>query len=191
LAPLPAFLLYDWIIALGEEVRLFWTRRFTGASVLYFFIRYIGILAYGLISVFAPVRCALLIKVQAFFAIFAYIPWAVFAALRVLALSQMNRPLSILVLILSLASPAVNFMNFGYGLTGVNVLTTGCQGEDATPSYVTTMYVVTIVSRTTLILADLLVIAVTIRSTRRKGMRAFPFGPAPQSLGEVLLYDGQ
>ncbi|KAI0765598.1 hypothetical protein BD413DRAFT_573910 [Trametes elegans] len=188
-----AFLIYDWILTISEEVGLFCIRRLTGASVLYLFIRYIGLLAYGILpfATFGSISdasCALIIKTQAFFAIFAYIPWAVFSALRVLALSRMNKPLAGFVLVLSLASPIVNFMNFGYGLTGVNVLTTGCQGEDATPLRVTLIF--TIISRTTFIIADLVVILVTIRSTRRKGLVVTSLIYGPTSLGEVLFYDG-
>lgn len=38
-----AFLLYDFVITFGREVKLFWTRRFSGASFLFFANRYISL----------------------------------------------------------------------------------------------------------------------------------------------------
>lgn len=41
---LAAFLIYDYVITIGQEVELFWTMQLTGASVLFFANRYITLL---------------------------------------------------------------------------------------------------------------------------------------------------
>ncbi|RPD65002.1 hypothetical protein L227DRAFT_275606 [Lentinus tigrinus ALCF2SS1-6] len=43
------FFIYDYIITIGREVDLFWTRKVTGASVLFLFIRY-GTLVYKILD---------------------------------------------------------------------------------------------------------------------------------------------
>ena len=43
------FFLYDYIITIGREVDLFWSRKITGASVLFLFIRY-GTLVYKVLD---------------------------------------------------------------------------------------------------------------------------------------------
>ncbi|KAI0718852.1 hypothetical protein C8T65DRAFT_736894 [Cerioporus squamosus] len=50
------FFLYDYIITFGREVELFWTRKVTGASVLFLLIRY-GTLLYKILDlvVYAPI----------------------------------------------------------------------------------------------------------------------------------------
>ena len=41
---IPAFLVFDHVITLGQEANLFWSRRLTGASVVFLLNRYIAIL---------------------------------------------------------------------------------------------------------------------------------------------------
>ncbi len=45
-----ALVVYDFVITLDREMKLFWTRRFTGATVLFFTIRYMPLL-YGILGV--------------------------------------------------------------------------------------------------------------------------------------------
>ena len=40
---IPAFLVFDHVITLGQEANLFWSRRLTGASVVFLLNRYIAI----------------------------------------------------------------------------------------------------------------------------------------------------
>ncbi|KAL1938205.1 hypothetical protein VTO73DRAFT_11849 [Trametes versicolor] len=156
--PVITFLAYEYLITLDQEIKLFWKRGFTGASALFLFV-----------------RCALIIKAQAGFTIFQYFPWAAFSALRVLALSGMNRPLAALVFLLASAPAAANFTQYRFKLTGLNTPFTGCQ--------------VVVVSRVGLILADIIGVAVTVAKTR-KGAKMPPLGGSQRSLGNVLLYDG-
>ncbi|KAI0642053.1 hypothetical protein C8Q79DRAFT_1013933 [Trametes meyenii] len=138
-------LAYDYIITFNEEIKLFWSRKITGASVLFFIIRYAALLNYTILNPalsaklsdvrwdhLVRLNCARLTQVQFIFATFQYIPWAAFSALRVLALSGMRWPLALLVFLLALGPSAVNFAAFKLiALTGANVLTVGCQGEDS------------------------------------------------------------
>ena len=38
-----ALIAYDWLLNLGDEIRLFWNRKVTAAAMLYFPIRYLVI----------------------------------------------------------------------------------------------------------------------------------------------------
>ena len=61
--------LYEFLITFGAEVNLFWRKRFTGASILFFINRYV-VLFYNLFSMWSfrpitnlsvsPLKCALL-----------------------------------------------------------------------------------------------------------------------------------
>ena len=61
-----AFMSYDWLLGLGEEVRLFWRRRTTAATFLYFSIRYLvvvfWIFGYPTVSIQGVVRGKTLLK---------------------------------------------------------------------------------------------------------------------------------
>ncbi|KAI0765617.1 hypothetical protein BD413DRAFT_615530 [Trametes elegans] len=78
-------MIYGWLITLDQEVRMFWKRRITGASALFFLTRYTTLVAYSILA------------------------------------------------FVSLARVSDSVTLFGYDVTGANVLTTGCQGEDSTP----------------------------------------------------------
>ncbi|KAH9851988.1 hypothetical protein C2E23DRAFT_828545 [Lenzites betulinus] len=178
----PAFLLYDYLISLDREIELFWTRSLTGASAIYFFTRYTTLICYDVLGAItfahlSDTSCALLTKAQAAFSMIQYIPWAVFAALRVLALSGMNWPLAILVFLLGIAPVATNFAQYGFNLTGVNDPITGCQAQLS----ITRVQV----EMTCLILADTIAVVVTVVQTRK----AVGVSSSGRSLGHVLLYD--
>ncbi|KAI0650148.1 hypothetical protein C8Q79DRAFT_369344 [Trametes meyenii] len=42
--------LYDYAITLNDEVALFWTRGFTGASLLFFIVRYSAVFNYAILD---------------------------------------------------------------------------------------------------------------------------------------------
>ncbi|KAI0675651.1 hypothetical protein C8Q78DRAFT_1005790 [Trametes maxima] len=172
-----ALLVYEYLLTLDQEIRLFWKRKFTTASALFFVIRYWTLINYDLVGASTLARiCALLIKAQAGITIFQYIPWAAFSALRVLALSGMRWTLAAIVFALGSGPAIVNFTEYRYGITGAN-------RELCTPSLVSS------VSRTSLIVSDILVIIVTIVGTWRRG--SVHIGrPGKSSLGDVLLYNG-
>ncbi len=55
----PAFVVFDYLITFGQEVNLFWNRRFTGATLLFFVNRYVVLLLYTMnISGSAPLSAS-------------------------------------------------------------------------------------------------------------------------------------
>ncbi|KAI0701122.1 hypothetical protein C8T65DRAFT_697122 [Cerioporus squamosus] len=116
------FVVYEYIITFGLEVDLFWKRKLTGASVLFFLTRYLALLTifFGMLE-YVPTTdssCAMVIRWQAGVEYTQYLPWAVFSGLRAFALSGQNWPLSGLVLLLSLVPFGINFGQYAFGLTG-------------------------------------------------------------------------
>ncbi|KAI0765602.1 hypothetical protein BD413DRAFT_615516 [Trametes elegans] len=196
-----SLLAYEYMITLDQEIKLFWMAPFTGATALFFFVRYSTIL-YDILDllIWAPLSDS----VEAAVSIISFAPWAAFSALRVLALSGMNWSLAALVFVLSLAPIAVNFSGYGFGLTGVNYLTLGCQTIDNISAAQEPMYMyartlcriarqadqnaVVSVSRGCLIVADIIVIIVTVVSMRSRGPNV-RLGQR-RSLTEVMFYDG-
>ncbi|KAI0670866.1 hypothetical protein C8Q78DRAFT_1078825 [Trametes maxima] len=201
-----ALLAYNYVITLEEEIRFYWSRKFTVSTALFFVIRYWSIANYVVLNplgVFLPFSNSYL----------QYVPWAVFSALRVYALSGMLWPLALFVFILSAVPGALNFTVFRFGLSGANILTIGCQPEaHALPPLVAKICeyyytrrggygilarlanssAVPIVSRTSLIVADSTVIVVTVVRTLTGGMRVragWP-GRSVRTVADVLLYDG-
>ncbi|KAI0674558.1 hypothetical protein C8Q78DRAFT_989459 [Trametes maxima] len=148
-----ALVLYDHLITFDAEVKLFWTHKLSGASILFFVIRYFALMNYTLIGTIAtavPVSdyvCGNLIRATFAINVLQYIPWGAMSALRVLALSRMNWMLSAVVFLLSEA-PIVQY-------------------------------------RTSVILADILVIVVTVAATWRQGAPRI----GTSSLGTTLLYN--
>ncbi|KAI0765588.1 hypothetical protein BD413DRAFT_482144, partial [Trametes elegans] len=188
-------LIYNWLITLDEEIEFFWRKRFTGASWLYFLIRYIGVFCDGILQFVGFARlsdkvrsfCALLSRASFALQMLQYIPWAAFAALRVFALSGMRYTPAIIVFLLSLGAPIVNYMQFAYNVTGFNVPGADCLSTVSIPPETSLMCVL---ARTTLIMADIIVISVTVMSSRRSGAVARLGTAARLSLGQVLLHDG-
>ncbi|KAI0630455.1 hypothetical protein C8Q77DRAFT_1133104 [Trametes polyzona] len=190
--PVPTFLVYDYLLTLDQELKLFWRRKFTGASALFFFIRYSTLLCYAVLGTIGftqlpDTSCNLLTKAQAAFTMFQYIPWAAFSGLRVLALSGMNWPLATVVFLLSTVPAGINFSQYGLGLRAVNVPFAGCVSQTfASPKQLETFI---IVSRGSLILADFIGVVVTVLATRRKA-NAPQLETKARSLRHVLFYDG-
>ncbi|KAM5530955.1 hypothetical protein V8D89_015400 [Ganoderma adspersum] len=143
------FLIYEYIISAGDGVKLFATSRLTGASILYL----TNIVIPFITNAMALIGFARMSD--------KYIPWATFSALRAYALSE-HLPLAILTLILAMVSFGINLAQFGFGLTGLNDPTFGCSTGVNIPLELSKRSVfLTIISRTCLISADALVLAVT------------------------------
>ncbi|KAI0640668.1 hypothetical protein C8Q79DRAFT_1014895 [Trametes meyenii] len=174
---LPTLLAYDYLITLNQEVKLFWRRRFNVGSALFFVTRYFVLLNYVILGNIPSPNDP-------------YIPLAAFSALRVLALSNMRWSWSAMVFILSLGPALVNYIEFAFGKSGTVYLTLGCQQSDhVTQKQREICESLAGVSRGSLILADALVIVVTIAATRGRGyLRTLTGGKA--SLGDVLFYNG-
>ncbi|RPD53369.1 hypothetical protein L227DRAFT_589365 [Lentinus tigrinus ALCF2SS1-6] len=119
------FLMYDYVINLGQEVELFWTTKLTGATALYFANRYITLLfvIMGLVQSFG--NCPPFLKAFAGISYSQYIIWASFSGLRAYALSR-RRILSAFVFLLLLVPAGINYAQFSFGLTGVNSSLFGC-----------------------------------------------------------------
>ncbi|KAI0640675.1 hypothetical protein C8Q79DRAFT_1014901 [Trametes meyenii] len=182
-----ALLLFDYLITLGEEVRLFWKRKATAATVLYVIVRYWTLAVYALLNLIAvllSIPDTRLGDTSTILTPASRVYSAAFSALRVFALSQKNWVLSSTVFILSLGPVAVNLTVYGYGLRGQNAPLYGCQGLDGA-----TVVEVSAVSRTGLILAETLVIVVTLAQAWN-GLFRFDRRTAISSLTTVLIYDG-
>ncbi|RPD68595.1 hypothetical protein L226DRAFT_473213, partial [Lentinus tigrinus ALCF2SS1-7] len=130
------FLMYDYVINLGQEVELFWTTKLTGATALYFANRYITLLfvIMGLVQSFGKFSderllmscsCPPFLKAFAGISYSQYIIWASFSGLRAYALSR-RRILSAFVFLLLLVPAGINYAQFSFGLTGVNSSLFGC-----------------------------------------------------------------
>ncbi|KAI0765620.1 hypothetical protein BD413DRAFT_615533 [Trametes elegans] len=182
--PGAVLLIYELCITFDQEVKLFWNRRVTGASVLFFCIRYTTFVACCVLNLvcflatLSDASCALLIRSQTVIQEFL-----AFAALRVLALSRMKYSLAAIVFLLSLGPSVINGLQFAYGLSGSNLLTLGCGSELNESKRLTMM--------SSLIAADLIVVIVTIWATQRNGLLTTSWrNMSMSSLGDVMLYDG-
>ncbi|KAI0765604.1 hypothetical protein BD413DRAFT_615519 [Trametes elegans] len=211
----PAFLLYEYLITLDVEIRLFWKRRFTTASGLFFYIRYGTLITYNILGcvsfaslsdnryahhAFAVVpmtdpgrfSCNILTKAQAAISILQYIPWAMFSALRVLALARMNWALAAIVFVFGCTPSIANYVIYGIGISGQNILTTGCQASTSlwVLKVIPELDLVVIAARVGVIISDLIVVLVTLSSTWRKGIRGRLGESMWSSLSNVIFYDG-
>ncbi|KAI0765610.1 hypothetical protein BD413DRAFT_482167 [Trametes elegans] len=154
MAAYTALLTYEGILTLSSEVSLFWRRRWTGATALFLVTKYMMLLDYNVLGAitFAPLSdqvsgtyilrelmqpvtpsatlasCAAMLKAQAMVSCLIYLPWAVFSALRVLALSGMNWFLAVLTFALSVVPTAMNLWSYSEGLSATTILNLGCQG---------------------------------------------------------------
>ncbi|KAI0730557.1 hypothetical protein C8Q76DRAFT_571710, partial [Earliella scabrosa] len=127
-----AFIFWEHILTLDDEVELFWATNLTGAAVLFLSNRYIVLLmgvyvlcGFVTISRLIPLSCALYAKAYYGITVLQYIPWAVFSALRAFALTR-NITIGALVFILSIVTVGLNFSQYGFGVTGVNHPILGC-----------------------------------------------------------------
>ncbi|KAI1787976.1 hypothetical protein LXA43DRAFT_1184168 [Ganoderma leucocontextum] len=161
---------YEYFITLGREVQLFWKGKWTGAAILFYVNRYLSLAVniYGLASNahISAQSCPAELKANKVIDIMQYLPWAVFSTLRALALTR-SYPLAIFVFCLSIVPIPINFTHFAKGLTGVIDPLTGCVANDNVSSDLSKS--VTIISRTCLIAADLILVCITWANLYRRG----------------------
>ncbi|RDX51236.1 hypothetical protein OH76DRAFT_1417317 [Lentinus brumalis] len=164
------FLLYEYTITFGREVDLFWTRRFSGATVLFLANKYITLLNHLFdLSLYIPFHvsdkimqtCNLHAKAFSSIDYLQYVPWAAFSGIRAFALCK-SWALSVLVFTLSLVPLGVNFSVKMYG---VNDPTAGCEMGEIIDH--TTAIKLVLVARMSLIAADVLLITITWRHLPR------------------------
>ncbi|KAI0326263.1 hypothetical protein GY45DRAFT_1329139 [Cubamyces sp. BRFM 1775] len=187
-----AFLAYEFFITFDSEVELFWMPKMTGAAALFICNRYLPLLGYFLVMCeYIPMSdssCALMVKIQSTFHFLQYIPWAAFSGLRVFALNGQKWFLPTVVFLLSIVPMVVNFSQYHFGLSGSHDPTFGCLVQVSLT--VAQAKAVTIVARVSLIVADLIVIIVTLATMHRRGLIDHIEARRPLSLASVLLRDG-
>ncbi|KAI0689455.1 hypothetical protein C8T65DRAFT_817740 [Cerioporus squamosus] len=182
--------MYEYCITIGQEVRLFWGKKITGAAVLFFFNRYlvllynIDILANSNILV-SDVVCSRLVQSNRALQIAQYLPWAAFTGLRAFALCR-NWFLALLAFALSMVPVVVNLVDYAFGISGEadGSLLTCITVEGITLDLAKK---VTILSRTCLISADVILVAITWSRLSRRGLRHVE---STNLFTEVLLRDG-
>ncbi|KAI0730620.1 hypothetical protein C8Q76DRAFT_792771 [Earliella scabrosa] len=188
------FLLYEYTITIGQEVDLFWTRRFSGATILFIANKYLTLLNHLFdISLYIPfhvsdktlVSCDLHAKAFSSLDYLQYVPWAAFSGLRAYALSR-QWWLSSIVTLLSLVPLGVNF---SVKIYGVNDPDAGCgMGETIDPLSLTASSLV-LIARTCLIAADILLILITWYYLPRRDITKI-LGQGALSFGNIVLRDG-
>ncbi|KAI0794716.1 hypothetical protein C8Q74DRAFT_1195234 [Fomes fomentarius] len=181
---------YEYIITLAGEIEYFWGSSLTGSTAIFFVNRYLYLsyrcLSTDCILVIDCVHDSCMQYASAAHAteILCYVPRAIFSALRVFALSGRNRFLTYAVLILSLAPVALDFAGFRWA-TYTIVPFSGCENIDLT------FCTVNVFSRVSLIVSDILVIAVTWCATFKTSRIARGRGrDGHHTLSALLLRDG-
>ncbi|RPD68588.1 hypothetical protein L226DRAFT_517059 [Lentinus tigrinus ALCF2SS1-7] len=167
---------------------MFWKKSFTGATALFLLNRYLLVLSSTLVVVGEGITsvkvCTVIVDTQ--FAIYfaQYLPWAAFAAMRAYALGGRHWPLAVTVLLLGLVPYGINMIQYGKGLTGIVDPIVGC--ASITPGLSPELgQRFTIVSRTTQIALDLLLVGITWRTIPRQG-----HGMGSSSFTAVVLRHG-
>ncbi|KAI0333080.1 hypothetical protein GY45DRAFT_1368606 [Cubamyces sp. BRFM 1775] len=118
----PALVVYNWLINLDDEIKLFWSSPVKGASLLYFAIRYLAFLE--------PV-----LGIPTFFSLPDKVRSDFFSANRAYALSEQTRFIYCAVLVLALCPFFVNLIDGIVWTTPVNLPPPMfCSFEDNTPA---------------------------------------------------------
>ncbi|RDX44273.1 hypothetical protein OH76DRAFT_1487225 [Lentinus brumalis] len=134
----PAFVVFDYLITFGQEVNLFWKRRFTGATLLFFVNRYVVLLLYTMnISGSASLSASekgygLYVNHHRRILKMYTLPLAArsFSGLRAFALSR-SWLLGTFVFLLSVVPFAVNLVPYHYGSQAAIVPPFGCIAIDS------------------------------------------------------------
>ncbi|KAI8974520.1 hypothetical protein BD414DRAFT_424359, partial [Trametes punicea] len=199
-----ALLGYDYLLTLHREIRLVWMHKLSGATVLFLLNRYMIILLYAIDMItISPInpkvplhRCPGTGRFITVLEILPYIIWAVFSSLRTYALSRRNIIIGVVVFVLSLVPAGVNAYFFST-LTFVNLPPpSNCTALSAISDRLSRdahwsgCWIVTIVSRSSLMAADALAIIVTWASTYGIGKASRDVRLAT-SFGTLLLRDGE
>ncbi|TFK86763.1 hypothetical protein K466DRAFT_618635 [Polyporus arcularius HHB13444] len=189
-----ALIFYEHLLTFGDEVEMFWKRKFTGATAIFLLNRYLILVSYlmELATVWiksdnvSTQSCAVVIRTNDVFYYAIYIPWAAFGALRAYALTNRNWPLAIFVFLLSLVPYGMDMAQYAVGLTGVVDSAWGC--NTAIPDSLLYLHLtpVTIAARATHIASDVILIGVTWYSLRRRTK-----GISKSSLTSIMYRNGE
>ncbi|KAI0740391.1 hypothetical protein C8Q76DRAFT_689283 [Earliella scabrosa] len=200
-----ALLLCEYFGTFPDERNMFWRRKWTGASVLFFMNRYIPLASYvlnnmnfGVVNEMvgqtrqadrrysilndSVVSCHTYIKACTVVEMLQYVPWAGFSALRAYALWS-NRAMSCLIFALSMVPVGANAAYF-WSQSSIVIERLGCLGTDTVSANGAIRYVA--MSRSSLILSDILVISVTWAALYRHNSVLLE----RHSLMYILLRDG-
>ncbi|KAH9926357.1 hypothetical protein B0H21DRAFT_764173 [Amylocystis lapponica] len=187
-----ALFTYDYVITLGQELKLVWGRKATGANILFMLNRYLT-LAHVWLSA-APLwgcasgpcdSCYAIIEVGIVLGSLINGFWAVFSALRVYAIHSRKWKLPLLVLLLGLVPAATNL----YNASQLGVVTTDgeCDIQNKTPTTAQNKFAIS--TRVCVLASDTLVVLTTWRITY--GIkRAANAANMKVSLTTLLLRDG-
>ncbi|TBU65274.1 hypothetical protein BD310DRAFT_953487 [Dichomitus squalens] len=141
---------YDYVLTVSRELRLFWKGSINVASILYFTNRYLAVLYYvGLAYYRRLVLPFPVCQVQNYFNIgiryLQYLPWAVFSALRVYALSRKHWGLSGVTFFSLVLALALNYYgNFHHrSFYTDSTITSGCVTAATTPTVLSLVVVIT------------------------------------------------
>ncbi|TBU41593.1 hypothetical protein BD309DRAFT_867975 [Dichomitus squalens] len=133
---------YDYLLTVGRESRLFWRRKVNAASILFYTNRYLALFYYVALAYYRIIPFPFPYDVDIGIRYMEYLPWAVFSALRVYALSHKNWALSVFTFFCSVIALPLNYYA-------------------TTPSFLSLIVVI----RGGQIIADAIVIGVTWKAT--------------------------
>ncbi|TFK83880.1 hypothetical protein K466DRAFT_243918 [Polyporus arcularius HHB13444] len=198
--------IYDAFVTSDREAVCFGTTKRTGAAVLFFANKWISMSVYVMVLVtFAPLpsdkysesrnvtciahSCSSLVIVLWAAQTLQFVPGAVFSALRAYVLSR-SKPLTLLVLALSLAPVGANLVPYGYQVTGQNYPPFGCLAAFNTTAALELKSPLVIISRVPLIAADCLLIYITwTKLNNWGGLKDITKARRP-SLSDILFRGG-
>ncbi|EMD39713.1 hypothetical protein CERSUDRAFT_81089 [Gelatoporia subvermispora B] len=191
-----ALVLYDHLITFGREVNFIWGRKFNSVTLLFHLNRW-SIFLFSILNVaidFQPLAsipsCRALNTLNDATEIMLYILWAAFSTIRIYAMSGGNWLLSLLVCTLSIVPAGTNsygfFATYWYSLQELPYFGLECiTNNDVSPN---TANILVIVTRTSVITADLIVLLATwfktysiMREAKRHNLRT--------PLAKILLQD--
>ncbi|KAM5540064.1 hypothetical protein V8D89_006204, partial [Ganoderma adspersum] len=165
-----ALIAYDYVLTLRREVNLFWGRRVNTSSMLFYAVRYLAIAYHvGLVhfrteTVPYPV-CKSRYILDIVLRNIGYLPWAMFSALRVYALSFKCWPLAAFVFFWSILPIPLNYYGDLHHISSVPDPIFGCFSGTHVQSFLSLLGAVFIQGG--LIIADVTVIGLTWKATLR------------------------
>ncbi|TBU28241.1 hypothetical protein BD311DRAFT_663740, partial [Dichomitus squalens] len=194
-----ALLAYDYTLTFGNEVTLFWTGGHrSGATVLFILNRYITLAAQSMnlvpipssVEVCHPTAFSGYVAASVLGAL-QYLPWAAFSALRSYALSPDSYRWIVSASVFALASVPI-VINMWANLHGLSLVSDPVLGITfSTPISASTNLKLEVVTRSSLIASDLVVLCVTwyrTYETARLSLRER--GRERETFASIILLDG-
>ncbi|KAI0331607.1 hypothetical protein GY45DRAFT_1321921 [Cubamyces sp. BRFM 1775] len=184
-----ALVAYEYVITFEQEIRFIWSRRKTGASLLFLMIRYYALVTLVFIQAISYMPMSSPAQTAIQYA--QYFGWAVFAGMRALAVSNMSWTLASIVFVLACGPFAVNMWNIStLGVVGYTIPVAGCIGGSQGTVFDAKIGVG--LSRSCAIASDLLIIAITWWNAVRNGsLDAMRRDRPKMSLTRVMVLNGE